>query len=148
MGRQAAPIGTRRLDPKGYWRIRLDHPLAVRGWVREHRLVLFEAIGPGSHRCHYCGREVEWGINLHVDHRDRDRQHNALENLVACCIGCNNGNQGKRVRGRERDRQRRDTGKHRLRCVVDGRLFWADKSNAKTCSARCRKALSRANRPA
>ena len=82
------------------------HPLAHRGAVREHRKVLYDAVGPGPHECHWnetygCGRiSLEWGglqgDSLCVDHLDHDRTNNAPENLVPSCIACN------LRRGRER----------------------------------------------
>jgi hypothetical protein len=39
------------------------HPLLTpgsRNLVPEHRIVLYEAIGPGSHPCTWCGRLVNW----------------------------------------------------------------------------------------
>jgi 5-methylcytosine-specific restriction endonuclease McrA len=99
MGRPAAPIGTRQRDPAGYVRIKLpDHPLSIQGWVREHQLVLFDAIGAGIHPCHYCGVEIEWGSTLEVDHVDRDRGHNAVGNLVPACRLCNNARRQRRRR--------------------------------------------------
>jgi 5-methylcytosine-specific restriction endonuclease McrA len=95
MGRPPAPIGARRLDPGGYVRIRVDHPLAVDGWVREHRAVLFAAIGDGEHPCYRCGTVVAWGTTLEVDHLDRDRRNNSVQNLAPACRGCQNRNRGR-----------------------------------------------------
>lgn len=73
-----------------------SHPLAVNGSVFEHRKVLFEAIGPGHHPCHWCQTPVEWmrkgtakRCTLVVDHLDADKANNALENLVPSCSRCN-----------------------------------------------------------
>lgn len=75
-----------------------DHPLAGRsGRVRRHRAVLFDAIGPGAHPCHWCSRSVDWSIpwteveGLVVDHLDGDTQNNDRANLVASCNPCNAG---------------------------------------------------------
>jgi hypothetical protein len=73
------------------------HPLAVglkarsdgRTVIAEHRLVLFDKIGPGMHPCHWCGAAVEWGSTLRTDHIDNDGQNNDPSNLVASCHGCN-----------------------------------------------------------
>lgn len=74
-----------------------DHPLSyVGGQVAEHRRVLFDSIGPGSHPCHWCGIQVTWQVkqynrigNLIVDHVDGDRWNNRLGNLVPSCGRCN-----------------------------------------------------------
>ena len=74
-----------------------DHPLANKdGWQFEHRVVLFDAIGPGWHPCHYCGTMLTWSqhyrapLGLGVDHVDRNRSNNSIDNLVPCCLRCNN----------------------------------------------------------
>lgn len=81
----------------GYWHIKLpEHPLAMpsqRGAVQEHRVVLYEAIGPGEHPCHWCGAAVSWETafpdGLVVDHLDGDRLNNERGNLVPSCMVCN-----------------------------------------------------------
>ncbi len=92
MGRPSAPLGARKLDPAGYVRVRVHegHPLVVAGWAREHRLVLWDTIGPGRHPCHYCAAELEWGLTLEVDHLDHDRTANTIDNLVPACRSCQN----------------------------------------------------------
>jgi len=73
-----------------------DHPLAVDGTVSEHRLVLYGAIGPGEHKCNWCGRVVQWQVGrrrnkftLVVDHVNEDRGDNRRSNLVPSCNYCN-----------------------------------------------------------
>lgn len=75
-----------------------DHPLASgEGIVAEHRAVLYDAIGPGPHECHWnsvarCGQvELHWQGegNINVDHLDGDKQNNSVENLVPSCQHCN-----------------------------------------------------------
>jgi hypothetical protein len=75
------------------------HPVAARnGDVLEHRYVLYEKIGPGRHPCHWgCGRIVEWGVDLHVDHVDADKLNNAPENVVPSCNPCNVSRASKRL---------------------------------------------------
>lgn len=76
---------------------RRGHPLARRdGSVALHRFVLYEAIGPGAHPCHWCGTLVEWEqpypqsvAALVVDHLDWNRANNQLTNLVPSCSRCN-----------------------------------------------------------
>ena len=66
------------------------HPMAdKRGWIYEHRMVLFDAIGPGSHPCHHCGVTVTWGTSLETDHLDWNKANNDLTNLVPSCHSCN-----------------------------------------------------------
>lgn len=62
----------------------------------EHRIVLYEKIGPGTHPCHWCKRPVRWapgegpgGDRLSCDHLNSDRKDNRPENLVPSCHGCN-----------------------------------------------------------
>lgn len=77
-------------------RARAGHPLADRyGRAYDHRLVLFDAIGPGEHACHYCGTEVRWDRPkaapdaLTVDHLNDIGDDNRPENLVPSCGPCN-----------------------------------------------------------
>ena len=101
MGRPPLPLGARTLDGAGYWRIKVgDLPLAVAGWEREHRLVLWAELGPGAHPCYRCGRLVEWGRDLEVDHVDHDRQNNDPVNLCPACWDCQNGHRRMGVRNK------------------------------------------------
>lgn len=74
------------------------HPLATeRGRVCEHRVVLYEKLGPGSHPCHWCGATLTWmGMiptrtkgYLCTDHLDSDKHNNSPGNLVPSCLPCN-----------------------------------------------------------
>lgn len=88
-------------DPTSpYKTIRLaDHPLARSGGsVLLHRVVLYDAIGPGPHPCHWmnileCGQDaLEWTHDIYgicVDHLDRNRRNNDVSNLVPACHSCN-----------------------------------------------------------
>lgn len=76
---------------------RQGHPLAgAAGRVYEHRLVLHDTIGPGSHPCHWCGVVLSWSSTrgdadcLMVDHLNAIGDDNRPENLVPACVGCNN----------------------------------------------------------
>lgn len=78
------------------------HELCTPGrqWIGEHRLVLFEKIGPGEHACHWCGVLVRWSRHrardeLVVDHLDRDVGNNAPDNLEPSCSRCNLSNVGR-----------------------------------------------------
>jgi len=144
MGRPAAPEGARAQD-QGYVRIKLpDHPFAASGWVREHIAVLLAEIGLEGAPCHYCGRDLDWGADLHVDHLNRDRQDNRPENLVPSCLGCNNGNQAPGMRRWCGPRWNRDTEpKYWKRCEVCGGKFGTNRKHRATGSDRCRKQKSR-----
>ncbi len=72
------------------------HPLAYgKGYVSEHRKVLYDSIGSGPHPCHWCGVAVDWIMmkctlgSLVPDHLDGNKQNNALSNLVPSCNKCN-----------------------------------------------------------
>lgn len=67
-----------------------DHVIAPpSGVMYEHRMVLFDSIGEGPHRCHWCSTPINWGAGLEVDHLDHVRDNNTPSNLVATCHGCN-----------------------------------------------------------
>ena len=60
----------------------------------EHKVVLFDKLGPGTHPCHWCGLTLRWvkgtaGDALIGDHLDGAHRNNAPDNLVASCNGCN-----------------------------------------------------------
>lgn len=74
------------------------HPLAdSQGRVLEHRFVVYEALGPGPHPCHWCGTDLHWDRRpiehptsaLCIDHIDHNRLNNDLANLVPSCLSCN-----------------------------------------------------------
>jgi hypothetical protein len=71
------------------------HPLASKhGVVYVHRMVLFDTIGPGSHDCHWCGKDLDWLPKgderaIHVDHLNNVGDDNRPENLVPSCAYCN-----------------------------------------------------------
>lgn len=72
---------------------RWDHPLASKnGDVGEHRMVLYDKIGPGPHPCYWgCGKLLEWGglEGIIADHVDHDKSNNDPANLVPSCNPCN-----------------------------------------------------------
>jgi hypothetical protein len=72
------------------------HVLGHAGRVREHRIVLYDKIGPGEHPCHHCGTLVSWDKQypedpqgLVTDHLDCDKLNNDPANLVPSCALCN-----------------------------------------------------------
>lgn len=59
----------------------------------EHRAVLYDAIGPGPHSCHWCGKTIYWDAaaaeRINTDHLDWNRLNNDAANLVPACLDCN-----------------------------------------------------------
>lgn len=76
--------------PNGYIRTyEPDHPLACeRGYVFEHRRVMWGQVGETVGACRICGRDEAWAT-CHVDHINNDRKDNRPENLRVLCRGCN-----------------------------------------------------------
>lgn len=86
MGQSGVPLKSSRYP----YSVIPGHPLAhADGRVRIHRAVLYDAIGPGAHPCHWCGDLLTWKENLVVDHLDGDTWNNDISNLVASCPPCN-----------------------------------------------------------
>lgn len=80
----------RFITPNGYARIyQPGHPLAdKRGYVFEHRYVMWGTAGGVCTACEKCGRPESWST-CHVDHKDDDRLNNSTGNLRILCRGCN-----------------------------------------------------------
>jgi hypothetical protein len=67
------------------------HPLALlNGELAEHRKILYDAIGPGPHECHWCPKMLDWGGHkgITIDHLDFNKLNNNLSNLVVSCRPC------------------------------------------------------------
>lgn len=74
----------------GYTVIKVTgHPMARRtGWAFEHRVRLYDKIGPGPHPCHWCGQNLGWS-DIVVDHLNERKSDNSDDNLVPACTFCN-----------------------------------------------------------
>ncbi len=88
-----AEWGSGYVNKKGYYEIHLKgHPIAHKdGKLLYHRMILFDAIGPNNHYCHWqCGTLLSWfDGTLESDHIDHDKSNNDISNLVPSCKPCN-----------------------------------------------------------
>ena len=78
-------------DDRGYQFLYVPgHPLLSKGqtYVAEHRIVLFDAIGPGPMDCALCGCGLTWKT-CQADHIDENPRNNARANLRPLCRRCN-----------------------------------------------------------
>lgn len=96
--------GSGYIRDNGYRVVRAPgHPVAwTNGQAYQHRVILFNKIGPGPHQCHHCDATVRWMDDrtdpdyLTADHLDRDKNNNQPANLVPACNSCNSGWAGHR----------------------------------------------------
>lgn len=79
------------------------HPLAFgrrrAATIGAHRVILYEEIGEGPHKCHWCSVILVWAPpravlsegthRLIVDHLDGNPINNSPKNLVPACSRCN-----------------------------------------------------------
>lgn len=82
-----------------------DHPIRTETQlhVYQHRVVLYDAMGPGPHSCHWCGKSLDWP-SIEVDHLNTKRNDNRLCNLVVSCSACNAARAGKKAQITKRER--------------------------------------------
>lgn len=76
----------------GYVTVRYpDHPLASKnGLVYEHRMALYDHLNGDCPNCELCGRPTAWDVyKFHVDHIDKNKSNNSIENLRLVCNACN-----------------------------------------------------------
>jgi hypothetical protein len=96
----AVGSGIHKHQRKYHHMYRPGHPLASRnGKVYEHRLVLYDKVGPSPQSCHWCGKRIVWLVAdpiwpndprlIFADHLDRDTANNDPDNLVPVCFNCN-----------------------------------------------------------
>lgn len=90
------PDGPRKASVKRPRRVMAKtHPLAdSHGRVALARLNLYEKVGPGTHPCNWCGRELIWKFGIFpdaivTDHLDWNNTNDDPENLVVSCHSCN-----------------------------------------------------------
>jgi len=93
---QKRAYGSGHINEDGYLVVRgAGHLLATsQDKLLAHRGVLYDAIGPGPHPCHWCARSLPWQGKtaadcINVDHLDFNRLNNARQNLVPSCLDCN-----------------------------------------------------------
>jgi hypothetical protein len=91
-----------RIAANGYRKVAVGrrHVLADKsGDAYAHRLALFDRIGFGPHRCHWCAAPCNWRQGLEPDHLDPTcRSCNDEELLVASCRRCNGARAHARTR--------------------------------------------------
>lgn len=78
-------------DRRGYQFLHAPtHPLRSSGqsYVAEHRVLMYEKLGPGAMCCELCGVEMTWKT-CQIDHIDENPRNNALSNLRPLCRRCN-----------------------------------------------------------
>lgn len=81
----------RYVNGKGYITLlEPSHPLAnTRGYVYEHRKVMYASIGEAPHKCYWCDTELHTWARITVDHLNECKSDNSLGNLVVSCNACN-----------------------------------------------------------
>jgi len=80
------------ITPNGYKKIfKPTHTLTDKdGYIFEHRYQLYLVVGDTPTNCEFCGKVWNWnGKSDHVDHINKDKLDNRIENLRPLCNGCN-----------------------------------------------------------
>lgn len=154
----------RRKTVTAYRRMRYlpTHPLAgSTGLVSDARVVLYEKVGPGWHRCHWCEARIRWVVgtrgnardSLIADHVDSNPLNDDPANLVPSCGPCN-GSRARVIKPSEDYVVRKDGSKTRATrriCLICGSQFLVATAQLRTpgtglcCSRSCARRLPRAN---
>ena len=90
--RRPAKKAYRVIHSRGYILINeKDHPLAQKnGYVYEHRYNFYNENVGKDLICEKCGSFWGWRTYIdHIDHIDKDRANNQIDNLRPLCNGCN-----------------------------------------------------------
>jgi hypothetical protein len=67
----------------------VTHPFL--GRTPERRAALFDRIGPGVHRCHWCGARVAWKLRgVQTKGTGRLMIDSEGQRVVPVCVGCKN----------------------------------------------------------
>lgn len=147
-------LGFCRYPPKkdqvsGYRHVQIkSHPICPpSGRLPEHRLILYNKIGPGKHLCHWCNAEIYWSVgrravpgDIVADHLDGNRLNNDPGNIVPSCSICNLKRAQKNHIPEDKPYVIRGGGKrsawHKI-CIQCGVNFLGSKVSARYCSHEC-----------
>lgn len=118
-------------------RIPQTHPLSTHtGRIRKSRLVLYEKIKHGKHKCYWCNNDIFWFTGkqnnkpdaICVDHLDGDSLNDNEQNLVPSCRQCNaNRKKDGSSNGRKKPRK----------CMTCDKEYIYNKKQQRYCSIQC-----------
>ena len=76
----------RYLTKAGYIRLlNPKHPLSqLKGYVYEHRLVVYNYYNGEPQECYWCGKAVGWD-KVVIDHLNENKADNRIKNLIYSC---------------------------------------------------------------